>query len=198
MALAAIALPALSATARTDLLWWLAFLIQLAALPGTLLPLLPGLVLLPLGALLWPLAVGWSVGWPPLALAVVLLLLGWGAEALGLVLGPARLQATRWAYLGAGIGLLVGLLGLLPALPFGGPLLGALVGPLLGASVGELVRAPASLAPTPLLRLRRCLLVGLAVVSGMLVSRVAQALLAVVGVVGFVLLTTLWGPSGAG
>ena len=28
MALAAIALPALSATARTDLLWWLAFLIS--------------------------------------------------------------------------------------------------------------------------------------------------------------------------
>ena len=111
MALAALALPALTATARTDLLWWLAFLIQLAALPGTLLPLLPGLALLPLGALLWPLAVGWSVGWPPLALAVVLLLLGWGAEALGLVLGPARLQATRWAYVGAGIGLAGGVAG---------------------------------------------------------------------------------------
>jgi hypothetical protein len=41
-----------------------------------------------------------------------------------------------------------------------------------------------------LLRLRRSLLVGLAVVTGMLVSRLAQAVLAVVGVAGFVVLST--------
>ncbi|MFM7675445.1 MAG: DUF456 family protein [Synechococcus sp.] len=172
-----------------SVLWWLALLIQLAAVPGTLLPVLPGLALLPLGAGVWTLAVGWGAGWPPLLLAVVVLLLGWGAEALGLVLGPARLQATRWAYGGAALGLVVGLLGLLPALPLGGPLLGALVGPLLGASLGELLSAPASLAPTPAARLRRSLQVGLAVVAGMLVSRLAQMVLALVGVVGFLWLT---------
>ena len=175
-----------------DLLWWIALLIQLLAIPGTLLPLLPGLALLPLGAGLWLWAVGWSTGWPAFSLACLLLALGWGADALGLVLGPARLQATRWAYIGAGLGLLVGLLGLLPALPFGGPLLGALVGPLLGAGVGELLTAPTALGPMGLLRLRRSLVVGLAVVAGMLVSKVAQALLALVGAAGFVLLTT-WG-----
>ena len=172
-----------------DGLWWAALLIQLAALPGTLLPVLPGLALLPLGAGLWLWAVGWSAGWPAFALACLLLLLGWGAEALGLVLGPARLQASRWAYLGAGLGLLLGLLGLLPALPVGGPLLGALVGPLLGASLGELVSAPNQQGRLALPRLRRSLLVGLAVVTGMLVSRLAQALLALVGVAGFVLLS---------
>ena len=176
---------------RLDLLWWVALLIQVAAIPGTLLPVLPGLALLPLGAGLWLWAVGWSAGWPAFALAWVLLALGWGADALGLVLGPARLQATRWAYIGAGLGLLVGLLGLLPALPVGGPLLGALVGPLLGASLGELLTAPSSLGPLGLPRLRRSLLVGLAVVAGMLVSRLAQAVLALVGVAGFVLLTVL-------
>jgi uncharacterized protein len=176
---------------RLDLLWWAALLIQVAAIPGTLLPVLPGLALLPLGAGLWLWAVGWGAGWPVFALACGLLALGWGADALGLVLGPARLQATRWAYLGAGLGLLVGLLGLLPALPVGGPLLGALVGPLLGASLGELLTAPTSLGPLGLLRLRRSLLVGLAVVAGMLVSRLAQAVLALVGVAGFVLLTVL-------
>lgn len=176
-----------------DLLWWVALLIQLLAIPGTLLPLLPGLALLPLGAGVWLWAVGWSAGWPPFALACLVLALGWGADALGLVLGPARLQATRWAYIGAGLGLLVGLLGMLPALPFGGPLLGALVGPLLGAGIGELLTAPTSLGPLGLLRLRRSLLVGLAVVAGMLVSKVAQALLAVLGALGFVLLTTRGG-----
>jgi uncharacterized protein YqgC (DUF456 family) len=174
---------------RVDVLWWIALLIQALAIPGTVLPVAPGLTLLPLGALLWCWAVGWAAGWPVLLLGVVLLALGWGAEALGLLLGPARLQATRWSYVGAGLGLVVGLLGLLPALPVGGPLLGALVGPLLGASLGELLTAPPSLGPPGLGRLRRSLLVGLAVVAGMLVSRVAQLLLALVGVLGFVLLT---------
>ncbi|MBW4531647.1 MAG: DUF456 family protein [Aphanothece saxicola GSE-SYN-MK-01-06B] len=174
---------------RVDVLWWIALLIQALAIPGTVLPVAPGLTLLPLGALLWCWAVGWAAGWPALLLAVVLLALGWGAEALGLLLGPARLQATRWSYVGAGLGLVVGLLGLLPALPVGGPLLGALVGPLLGASLGELLTAPPSLGPPGLGRLRRSLLVGLAVVAGMLVSRLAQLLLALVGLLGFVLLT---------
>ena len=181
---------ALSSVRPSDLAWWLALLIQLAAIPGTLLPVLPGLALLPLGALVWCLAVGWSAGWPTLALAAVLLLLGWGADALGLMLGAARMQATRWAYIGSGLGLIAGLFGLLPALPVGGPLVGALVGPLVGASLGELLTAPTSLGPMGLLRLRRSLLVGLAVVTGMLVSRLAQAVLAVVGVAGFVLLST--------
>ncbi len=186
-----VAAPALlGGLSSIDLLWWAALFTQALAIPGTLLPLMPGLALLPLGALLWVWAVGWSAGWPALALAGLLLILGWGADALGLLLGPARLQATRWSYVGAGLGLLVGLLGLLPALPVGGPLLGALVGPLLGAGLGELISAPPSLGPPGLGRLRRSLLVGLAVVAGMLVSRLAQLLLALVGVLGFVLLTT--------
>jgi uncharacterized protein YqgC (DUF456 family) len=180
----------LASVRSTDVAWWVALLIQLVAIPGTLLPVLPGLALLPLGALVWCLAVGWGVGWPTLALAAVLLLLGWGADALGLMLGAARMQATRWAYIGSGLGLIAGLFGLLPALPVGGPLVGALVGPLLGASLGELLTAPTSLGPMGLLRLRRSLLVGLAVVTGMLVSRLAQAVLAVVGVAGFVVLST--------
>lgn len=180
---------ALPHLARSDWLWWAALAVQLMAIPGTLLPVLPGLALLPLGALLWLWAVGWSAGWPALLLAGVIVLLGWGADALGLVLGAARMQATRWAYIGSGLGLAAGLFGLLPALPVGGPLIGALLGPLLGAAIGELLTAPTSLGPLGLLRLRRSLLVGLAVVAGMLVSRLAQCLLAVVGVLGFVLLT---------
>ena len=182
-----------SGLARSDLLWWLALLVQLLAIPGTLLPVLPGLALLPLGALVWCLAVGFATGWPTLVLAAVLLLLGWGADALGLVLGAARMQATRWAYIGSAIGLVVGLLGLLPALPVGGPLVGALVGPLVGASLGELLSAPTALGPFGLSRLKRSLQVGLAVVAGMLVSRLAQMLLALVGVLGFVVLSVRWG-----
>lgn len=166
-----------------ELLWWAALLVQLLAVPGCLIPVLPGLVLLPLGALLWCWAVGFAAGWPLLALASALLLLGWVADLLGVLLGAARLQASRWAPIGAAIGLLVGMLGLLPALPLGGPLLGVLLGPWLGATLGEL------LAQLPALQLRRSALVGLAVVAGMVMSKLAQALLAVLGVLGFVLLS---------
>ena len=188
-----LALTGMTELARSDLLWWAALLVQVLAIPGTLLPVLPGLALLPLGALLWVAAVGWATAWPTLLLGVVILLLGWGAEALGLLLGAVRLQASRWAYIGAAIGLLVGLLGLLPALPIGGPLLGALLGPLLGASLGELLSAPTALGRFGLQRLKRSLQVGLAVVAGMLVSRLAQVLLALLGVLGFVLLSVRWG-----
>jgi uncharacterized protein YqgC (DUF456 family) len=188
--LAALSIPDLPPIERLDVIWWLALLIQLVAIPGTVLPVLPGLALLPVGAGLWCWAVGWAAGWPALALAVVLMLLGWGADALGMVLGAARLQATRWAYIGAAIGLGLGVLGLLPALPVGGPLLGAVVGPLLGAALGEFLTAPTALGPLGLLRLRRSLLVGLAVVAGLLVSTAAQLLLAIVGVLGFLALTT--------
>ena len=58
------------------LVWWFALVIQLLAIPGSLLPVLPGLALLPLGALLWLWAVGWNAAWPPLLLAGLLLLLG--------------------------------------------------------------------------------------------------------------------------
>ncbi|MCP9800890.1 DUF456 family protein [Synechococcus sp. RedBA-s] len=176
---------------RMELFWWLALTIQLLAIPGTFLPVLPGLMLLPLGAGVWMWAAGWSSAWPELLLASLILLLGWGADVLGVALGAARLQATRWAYIGAAIGLMVGLLGLLPALPVGGPLLGALLGPLLGASLGELITASTELGPLGLGRLRRSLLVGLAVVAGMLVSRLAQVILSVIGVLGFVLLSRI-------
>jgi len=176
---------------RMELYWWLALTIQLLAIPGTFLPVLPGLMLLPLGAGVWVWAAGWSSAWPELLLASLVLLLGWGADVLGVALGAARLQATRWAYIGAAIGLMVGLLGLLPALPVGGPLLGALLGPLLGASLGELITASTELGPLGLGRLRRSLLVGLAVVAGMLVSRLAQVILSVIGVLGFVLLSRI-------
>ena len=63
-----------------------------------------------------------------------------------------------------------------------------------GATLGELVTAASALGPLGLERLRRALLVGLAVVAGMLVSRVAQFLLALLGVAGFVLLSTVLAP----
>jgi uncharacterized protein YqgC (DUF456 family) len=173
-----------------DPVWWLALALELLAIPGTLLPLLPGLGLLPVGALLWCWRTGWQGGWAALAFVSVVTVVGLLADLLALGLASARLQASRWAPLGAGAGFVLGMLGLLPALPFGGPLLAALFGPWAGAALVETWAA----ARPPLMlgwsaASLRGIRVGLAVVAGLLVSKAAQVLLAVLGATGFVVLS---------
>ncbi len=166
-----------------DPIWWLALVIQLLAVPGTLLPVLPGLLWLPLGAALWCWHVGWSSGWPPLLLAGLLFALGAIADLLAVALATAKLQAGRWTALAAGAGVLLGLLA-------GG--IGLIIGPWLTAASVEALslrrRAPEM---SWLARLVQAAKVGLAVVVSLLVSQVAQLLLALLGVVGFVLLSPL-------
>ena len=173
----------------SDGVWWIALLVQLLAIPGSFLPLLPGLIWLPVGSLVWMGAVGWAHAWPEFVLALLLFVLGLIADLLALGLASARLKASRWSAAGAGVGLLVGVLGLLPALPFGGPLLGALLGPWLGATLVETwvtTKPPRNLGW--LEALRQGSIVGLAVVAGLLISKIAQFLMALVGLAGFVLL----------
>ena len=96
-------------------------------------------------------------------------------------------MSIPWSAAGAGVGLLLAVFGLLPALPFGGPLLGALFGPWLGALVVETwvtKKPPRNLGW--LEALRHGSVVGLAVVAGLLVSRLAQLALALLGLVAFI------------
>lgn len=114
-----------------DTFWWaLTIFLMLAGLVGTVLPLVPGAVLILLGAVVNHFALG-SVGWGTLVILTILAIL---TQALDIVSGAAGAKwfgATRWGAIGGILGAVVGLFFGLPGL-FVGPLLGAVVGELLG------------------------------------------------------------------
>jgi len=114
-----------------DTFWWIVTIgLMFAGLVGTVIPLVPGTVLILLGAVVNHFALH-SIGWTTL---VALTMLTIAALALDIVSGAAGAKwfgATRWGAVGGIIGAIVGLFFGLPGL-FLGPLVGAMLGELLG------------------------------------------------------------------
>ena len=154
-------------------------ILMLVGLVGSFLPALPGIGLIVVAILVWTLASP-TVSSVALIVAVIALELSLGKGYLATYLGAKRVGASRWGQIGAVVGLLVGFLGLLPALPVGGPLLGILVGTMLGAFIGEfLFRKDLGLFE----RITLCTKVSLAVVVSSLVGSVLECLLALTAIV---------------
>lgn len=111
-------------------LWWFLSLgLMLVGLIGTVVPLVPGTVLILCGAVLNHFALQ-AIGWPTLVSLTVMMI---AAQALDIVsgsLGAKWFGATRWGAIGGILGAIVGLF-------FG--LIGIFVGPLIGALAGELL-----------------------------------------------------------
>jgi uncharacterized protein YqgC (DUF456 family) len=110
------------------------FAVMAAGIAGLVLPALPGSPLIFAGAL----AVAWAedfsrIGWGTLTAVGVLAVLIWLVDLAASVLGAKAFGASRWAVIGAGVGVLVGL--------FLGPL-GILLGPAVGAIAFEYARNP--------------------------------------------------------
>lgn len=114
-------------------LWTLAALLALVGLAGTVLPGLPGTVLLFAGLVLGAWADGFQrVGGWTLAGLGLLTALSFVVDFAASALGTRKAGASKWAALGAAIGGAVGLF-------FGIP--GLLLGPFIGAVAGELLTA---------------------------------------------------------
>jgi len=163
------------------ILYWLLVALMVIGIIGAVVPGIPGTSLILLAIVIWGAVQGslGSVG-VPLLVAVVVLLLNVGIDFLASYWGAKRAGASSWGQIGAIVGLILGILGLLPALPVGGPLLGILLGPLLGAFVGEyLYRRDVKLA----------FKAGVGIVVGSLVGNLIQGLLAI-SVVGVFLFST--------
>ncbi len=108
-----------------------ATLLVLAGLAGTILPVIPGTLLVFAGLFLAAWADGFAhVGPVGLVAIGVLGALAFVADFVGSVLGAKRVGASPWALVGATVGGIAGLL-------FGIP--GLILGPFAGAFAGELV-----------------------------------------------------------
>ena len=157
-----------------SLLWVLAVGLIVLGLLGTVLPVLPGTVLVLAGVILGAWIDDFArVGVGTLLLIGALAVLAWLVEWAASLLGAQRAGASRLALLGAAIGTVLGLaLGLV----------GVLFMPLLGAAVGEFLARRDQ---------QRALKVGLATWLGLLAGMLAKVVLAFT-MVGVFIAALVW------
>lgn len=165
-----------------QVIYWLLVILMLVGVIGAVVPALPGSSLILIAIVIWGFVSGsFAAIKIPLIVTVIVLLLSIGVDLLAGYLGARKAGASQWGQIGAIVGLVLGFLGLLPALPIGGPLLGMLLGPLLGAIIGEyLYRRDLPLA----------IRAGIGIVVGSIVGNLIQGLLAIGAVIVF--LVTTW------
>ena len=143
------------------LLWILCAALILSGLAGTVLPVLPGTVLvwggIVLGAWIDDLN---RVGVTTVVVVSVLAVLAWGLDYVAGLMGAKKVGASKLALLGAAVGTVLGL--------FMG-LVGVLFMPLVGAAVGEYLAQKDQ---------ARALKVGLATWVGIMMGLIAKVVLA--------------------
>ena len=163
------------------ILYWLLVALMIVGIMGAVIPGIPGTSLILIAIVIWGAVQGsLSSVSVPIIVAIAVLLLSIGIDFLASYWGAKRAGASQWGQIGAIVGLVLGILGLLPALPIGGPLLGILLGPLGGAIVGEYLYRR---------ELKVALKAGVGIVVGSLVGNLIQGLLAS-ATVGVFLFTT--------
>lgn len=155
------------------LLWILCAALILAGLAGTVLPVLPGTLLVWGGVVLGAWIDDFTrVGVTTLVVVTVLAVLAWGLDYVAGLMGAKKVGASKLALLGAAAGTVVGL--------FMG-LVGVLFMPLVGAAAGEYLAQKDQ---------TRAVKVGVATWVGIMVGLIAKVVLAfiMVGIFGAALL----------
>jgi len=143
------------------LLWILCVALILAGLAGTVLPVLPGTLLVWGGVVLGAWIDDFTrVGVTTLVVVTVLAVLAWGLDYVAGLMGAKKVAASKLALLGAAAGTVVGL--------FMG-LVGVLFMPLVGAAAGEYLAQKDQ---------TRAVKVGVATWVGIMVGLIAKVVLA--------------------
>lgn len=162
-------------------LYWLLLAVMGVGVIGAVVPALPGAILILGAIIIWGLVNGFAGLGIPIAVTIVVLLANSLIDFLATYLGAKQAGASKWGQIGAIVGLLLGVFGLLPASLIGGPLLGLLIGPLLGAIIGEfLYRRDLKLAVRA----------GIGIVVGTLIGNLIEGLLALIAMIVFI--ATTW------
>lgn len=179
--------PLASAELWQLILYWLLLLVSLAGVVGAFIPALPGITLVFAAVVIWGLVNGFAgLSWA-LAVAIAAFILSVTVDYLAGIIGAQRVGASQWGQIGAIVGMVLGFLGLIPALPIGGPIFGILFGTVIGAFLGEFLhRRELTLSP----RIKQSFRVGIAIVVGTVVGNILQGLLAFIAFVVF--LFTSW------
>ncbi|MBD2346515.1 DUF456 domain-containing protein [Anabaena subtropica] len=165
-----------------QILYWLLVALMIVGVIGSVVPAIPGTSLILIAVIIWGIvSSSFAAIKIPLIVTVIVLILSIGVDFLAGYLGAKQAGASKWGQIGAFVGLVLGFLGLLPALPFGGPLLGILFGPLLGAIIGEYIYQR---------KFWLAVKAGMGIIVGTLVGNLIQGILAIATVAVF--LFTTW------
>ncbi|QIR37642.1 DUF456 family protein [Tolypothrix sp. PCC 7910] len=164
-----------------QIIYWLLIAVMVVGIIGAVVPAIPGTSLILIAIIIWGVvSSSFAAIKIPLIVTVIVLLLSIGVDFLAGYIGAKQAGASKWGQIGAFVGLLLGFFGLLPALPFGGPLLGILMGPLLGAIIGEYFYQR---------QLGIAIKAGIGIVVGTVVGNLLQGILAIAAVVVFIVNT---------
>jgi uncharacterized protein YqgC (DUF456 family) len=116
-----------------DALWWFVAIVLMAVgLIGTVLPVIPGAIIILGAAILHRIMVGPEAGasWWSIGALVLLALVSYALELLSSYFGAKYFGASRWGIFGAMVGVVVGIFTGFVTLLFA---------PVLGAIIGELI-----------------------------------------------------------
>ncbi|WP_310411084.1 DUF456 family protein [Chamaesiphon sp. OTE_8_metabat_110] len=171
----------------TTLIYIALLLLTCVGVIGSVVPVMPGPILI-LGA---SIGAGWLYHWDNVTVSLivssVVLVMCFAIEQLSGIWGAQKAGASHWGQIGSIVGLLLGFIGLLPALPVGGPLVGLFFGPFIGAVVGELCY-PRQVAIGE--RVSISVKAGVGIVLGSVIGLVIQGLLSLFAAIVFA--TTTW------
>lgn len=123
----------------TTLIYVALLLTTLVGVVGAVVPVMPGPILILGASIIAGFLYDWDRVTVTLVVSGVVLVMCFAIEQLSGIWGAQKAGASHWGQIGSIVGLLLGFIGLLPALPVGGPLLGLFFGPFIGAVVGELL-----------------------------------------------------------
>ena len=155
--------------------WLIATLLIVVGVAGTVLPALPGTILVLAGIVLGAWLDDFTrVKWWVVAIIGVLAVAAWATDFFATIRGAKKVGASKWALIGAALGTVAGI--------FMG-LIGVLFMPFVGAVIGELIAQKNA---------KQAAKVGLATWLGLLVGTVIKLVLVfmMIGIFGVALLLT--------